>query len=134
MLQESVAEASVCARGVPADESARATPSTMRTATCTASGPGGDAGAPVSRRSYSIDGRTVRANESVELLLRVTRTLAVSRSNRSRFVLFESGLIVLGFAIAAQVSPPDVYSQLLSTGVILLVTIPLSYWLAYGRG
>lgn len=69
----------------------------------------------------------------MELSPQVARTPVVSSSNRSRFVLFESGLIVLGFAIAAQVSPPDVYSQLLATGVILLVTLPLSYWLAYER-
>jgi hypothetical protein len=69
----------------------------------------------------------------MELSPRVTGIQAVSPSNRSRFVLFESGLIVLGFDIAAQVSPPDVSSRLLGTGVILLVTLPLSYWLAYER-
>jgi len=57
----------------------------------------------------------------------------VSQSNRSRFLLYESALIILGFAIAAQVSPPDVSSQIISTLVILAVTIPLSYRLAYNR-
>jgi Sec-independent protein secretion pathway component TatC len=57
----------------------------------------------------------------------------VSRSNRSQFVLLESLLIVLGFAVAAQVSPPDPFSQIVGTLVILLVTLPLSYWLVYER-
>jgi len=54
-------------------------------------------------------------------------------SRRSRFVTYESLLIVLGFAIAAQVSPPDVYSQIIATLVILTITVPLSYWLVYKR-
>ena len=53
--------------------------------------------------------------------------------SRARFVAYESLLIVLGFAVAAQVSPPDVFSQLLATLVILVVTLPLSYRLAYKR-
>lgn len=57
----------------------------------------------------------------------------MSRSNRSQFVLLESLLIVLGFAVAAQVSPPDPFSQIVGTLVILLVTLPLSYWLVYER-
>jgi len=52
---------------------------------------------------------------------------------RSRFVIYGSLLIILGFAIAAQVSPPDVYSQILGTFVILTITLPLSYWLVYKR-
>jgi len=54
-------------------------------------------------------------------------------SRRSRFVIYESLLIILGFATAAQISPPDVYSQLLGTFVILTITLPLSYWLVYKR-
>lgn len=54
-------------------------------------------------------------------------------SRHSRFVIYESLLIILGLAIAAQVSPPDVYSQVLGTGVVLTITLPLSYWLAYKR-
>jgi len=54
-------------------------------------------------------------------------------SRRSRFILYESLLIILGFAIAAQVSPPDVYSQIIGTVVILMITLPLSYWLVYRR-
>jgi Sec-independent protein secretion pathway component TatC len=57
----------------------------------------------------------------------------MSVSRRSRFVVYESLLIILGFAIAAQVSPPDVYSQMLGTGVVLTITLPLSYWVAYKR-
>jgi len=53
--------------------------------------------------------------------------------SRARFVAYESLLIILGFAVAAQVSPPDVYSQIVSTLVILAVTLPFSYWLAYKR-
>lgn len=54
-------------------------------------------------------------------------------SRRFRFVIYESLLIILGFAIAAQVSPPDVYSQIIGTLVILTITLPLSYWLVYKR-
>ena len=54
-------------------------------------------------------------------------------SRRSRFVIYASLLIILGFAIAAQISPPDVYSQILGTFVILTITLPLSYWLVYKR-
>ena len=54
-------------------------------------------------------------------------------SRRSRFILYESLLIILGFAIAAQVSPPDVYSQIIGTVVILMITLPVSYWLVYRR-
>ena len=54
-------------------------------------------------------------------------------SKRTRFLMAESALIILGFAIAAQVSPPDPYSQIVGALVILLVTLPLSYWVAYRR-
>jgi Sec-independent protein secretion pathway component TatC len=54
-------------------------------------------------------------------------------SRRSSFVIYESLLIVLGFTIAAQLSPPDPYSQIIGTLVVLTVTLPLSYWLAYKR-
>lgn len=57
----------------------------------------------------------------------------MSLSRRFRFVIHESLLIILGFAIAAQVSSPDVYSQVLGTAVVLTVTLPLSYWLVYKR-
>ncbi|WP_425492389.1 DUF7534 family protein [Halobellus inordinatus] len=63
----------------------------------------------------------------------VSNASVVSQSNRSQFVTYESALIILGFAIAAQVSPPDVYSQVLATLVVLVITLPLSYWLAYRR-
>ena len=52
---------------------------------------------------------------------------------RSQFVIYESFFIILGFAIAAQISPPDVYNQVLGTFVILTITLPLSYWLVYKR-
>jgi hypothetical protein len=54
-------------------------------------------------------------------------------SRRFYFILYESLLIILGFVIAAQVLPPDVYSQIIGTLVILTVTIPFSYWLVYKR-
>jgi len=57
----------------------------------------------------------------------------VNKSPLSRFVVVQSLLIILGFAIAAQVSPPDVYSQVVGTAIILLVTLPVSYWVAYRR-
>jgi hypothetical protein len=57
----------------------------------------------------------------------------MSQSQRSQFIVYESLLIILGFAIAAQVAPPDIYSQVIGTVVILAVTIPLSYWLVYKR-
>lgn len=57
----------------------------------------------------------------------------VARSSRSQFVIYDSALIIVGFAIAAQVSAPDVYTQIVVTLVLLVVTPPLSYWLAYRR-
>jgi len=54
-------------------------------------------------------------------------------SRRLKFGVYESVLIILGFATAAQVLPPDLYSQVISTLLILAVTLPLSYWLAYRR-
>ena len=50
-----------------------------------------------------------------------------------QFGVVESLLIRLGFAIVAQVSPPDPFSQVVATVIILIVTLPLSYWLAYRR-
>lgn len=55
----------------------------------------------------------------------------MSPSRRSQFVIYESLLIILGFAIAAQTSPPDVYSQILGAFVVLVVTVPLAYWVVY---
>ena len=57
----------------------------------------------------------------------------MSLSRRSQFIIYESLLIILGFAIAALLSPPDVYSQILGTFVVLTVTLPLSYWVVYKR-
>ncbi|WP_442905031.1 DUF7534 family protein [Haloarcula sp. CGMCC 1.2071] len=54
-------------------------------------------------------------------------------SRRLRFIIYEFLLIILGFAIAAQVSPPDPVTQILGTLVVLAVTLPLSYWLVYRR-
>ena len=45
-------------------------------------------------------------------------------------MIAESLLIILGVAIAAQVSPPDSYSRLLGTGVVA-VALPVSYWIVY---
>ncbi|MDS0259792.1 hypothetical protein NDI56_10355 [Haloarcula sp. S1CR25-12] len=49
----------------------------------------------------------------------------------SRFV---SVLIIVGFAIATQVSPPGVSVQLLAALRVLMVVLPFSYWLVYVRG
>ncbi|SDY43024.1 DUF7534 family protein [Halobellus clavatus] len=54
-------------------------------------------------------------------------------SNRSTFVVLESALIIGGFTVAAQVSPPDAASQIRGTLLILVLTLPLSYWFAYRR-
>ena len=64
---------------------------------------------------------------------RTARINGMNVSRRSRFVIYESFLIILGFAIAAQIAPPDVYSQVLGTFVILTITLPLSYWVVYKR-
>ena len=50
------------------------------------------------------------------------------------FLAAEAAFIMVGFAVAAQLAPPDPYTQLLVTLVILAVTLPLSYWLVYRRG
>lgn len=62
-----------------------------------------------------------------------THSLKVNVSRHSRFIIYELLLIILGLAIAAQVLPPDVYSQILWAVVVLTVTLPVSYWLAYKR-
>jgi hypothetical protein len=49
------------------------------------------------------------------------------------FLAAEAAFIMVGFAVAAQLAPPDPYSQILGTLVILAVTLPLSYWLVYRR-
>jgi Sec-independent protein secretion pathway component TatC len=54
-------------------------------------------------------------------------------SRRVQALIYESLLIMLGFAVAAQVSPPDPFTQVLAALVILVVTLPVSYWLAYKR-
>ena len=59
--------------------------------------------------------------------------VAVSTSKRLQFVIYESVLIVLGFSIAAQVTSAAVSSQVLATLVIAMVTLPLSYRVAYIR-
>lgn len=46
---------------------------------------------------------------------------------------YQSLLIILGFAIAAHISPPDIRSQLIGTAVILTVTLPTTYWAVYRR-
>ncbi|MXR40663.1 hypothetical protein GRX01_04780 [Halobaculum sp. WSA2] len=51
-----------------------------------------------------------------------------------RFLIFAVLLVSLGFAIGAMLTPPDPFTQLLTVPVILLVTIPLSYWVVYKRG
>jgi len=50
------------------------------------------------------------------------------------FLAAEAAFIMVGFAVAAQLAPPDLDSQILGTLVILTVTLPLSYWLVYRRG
>ena len=55
-------------------------------------------------------------------------------SPRIQFFILEALLIYAGFAIAAVLTPPDPYSQLLTAVVLLAVTVPVSYWLVYKRG
>lgn len=66
----------------------------------------------------------------------MNKTLLVNciyMSRGSQFIVYESLLIIFGFAIAAQLSPPDIYSQIIGTLVVFAVTLPLSYWLVYKR-
>lgn len=58
--------------------------------------------------------------------------LSMAASLRRRFLTALGVQIVLGFAIASLVLPPDPYSQVLSALGILAVAIPVSYWLVYG--
>jgi len=53
---------------------------------------------------------------------------------RFEFLVVAAALVVTGFAIAAVLTPPDPYSQLRAAAVILLLVLPVSYWLAYSRG
>jgi len=50
------------------------------------------------------------------------------------FLAVEAAFIMVGFALAAQLLPPDLHAQILGTLVILAVTLPVSYWLVYRRG
>ena len=58
----------------------------------------------------------------------------VNRSLRSQFLTVASLSIVVGFAVSAVVTPPDPATQIRTALVVLLVTVPLSYWLVYRRG
>lgn len=60
--------------------------------------------------------------------------LHMDQSLRTRFLLVSVLLVSLGFAVGAILTPPDAFTQLFTVPVILLVTIPLSYWLVYKRG
>ncbi|MFC6903725.1 DUF7534 family protein [Halalkalicoccus tibetensis] len=58
----------------------------------------------------------------------------MDRSLWTRFLVVVSLLITLGFAVSAMVTPPDPATQALVLPVILLVAIPLSYWVVYRGG
>ncbi|RDI71018.1 DUF7534 family protein [Halopelagius longus] len=58
----------------------------------------------------------------------------MNQSLWTRFLLVSVTLVTLGFVVSAFLTPPDPYTQILTVPVILLVAIPLSYWIVYKRG
>lgn len=58
----------------------------------------------------------------------------MNQSLWTRFLLVSVLLVSLGFAVGAILTPPDPFTQVLTIPVILLMMIPLSYWLVYKWG
>ncbi|MFC6826174.1 DUF7534 family protein [Halopelagius fulvigenes] len=58
----------------------------------------------------------------------------MNQSLWTRFLLVSATPVALGFAVSALLTPPDPYTQILTIPVILLVVVPLSYWVVYKRG
>ncbi|WP_449405112.1 DUF7534 family protein [Haloplanus rubicundus] len=56
------------------------------------------------------------------------------KSLRNQFLAVASLLIMLGFAISAQLTSAAPRSQVLAATVVVLVTLPSSYWLVYRHG
>ena len=41
---------------------------------------------------------------------------------------------MVGFVISVFLTPPDPFTQLFAALLVLLITLPFSYWLVYRRG
>ncbi len=52
----------------------------------------------------------------------------------TQFLIVSVLLVSLGFGVGAMLTPPDPFTQVRTIPVILLITIPLSYWIVYKKG
>lgn len=55
-------------------------------------------------------------------------------SSLSRFVVTVLVALMLSFVLAALLSPPDPFSQLTITGLLMVIALPLAYYLSYRGG
>lgn len=55
-------------------------------------------------------------------------------SSMARFALTLFVALVVAFTVAAIVSPPDPYSQLIVAGVLMAIALPVAYYLSYRGG
>ena len=56
------------------------------------------------------------------------------RTRLLRFLTFVALLDVLTLALAARLSPPDPFTQLITVGPMLVVAPVLAYWFVYVHG
>ncbi|WP_336337105.1 DUF7534 family protein [Haloarcula brevis] len=51
-----------------------------------------------------------------------------------QFAVTVAAAAVVSVPLAALLTPPDPYTQLLAVGLLLAVTLPVAYYLSYGGG
>jgi Sec-independent protein secretion pathway component TatC len=51
-----------------------------------------------------------------------------------QFAVTVVAAVVVGVPLAALLTPPDPYTQVLALGLLLAVTLPVAYALSYGGG
>ncbi len=52
----------------------------------------------------------------------------------TRFLITSTLLACIGFAIGATVAPPDPLGQIPVAVAVVILAVPVSYWLVYNRG
>jgi len=58
----------------------------------------------------------------------------MSRSAAVQFAVTVVTAVLIGVPLATVLTPPDPYTQLLSLGALLVVTLPVAYYLSYRGG
>ncbi|MGB9931466.1 DUF7534 family protein [Haloarcula amylolytica] len=58
----------------------------------------------------------------------------MSRSAAVQFAVTVVAAVLIGVPLATVLTPPDPYTQLLSLGALLVVTLPVAYYLSYRGG